>query len=70
MDADVQQLKANTSFMPVTGNEPSRVLPLDDENNENGINNGNENAIIPTPHSNNIQFETPNVQVPVSSSDN
>ena len=55
--------------MAITGNESVTILPLDEENIENEIKNGNENASIPTPPNNDVVFDIPNVKVIVPRSD-
>ena len=61
MGADMQPLEASTSSVPITGNEPATILPLDKENNENQINYGNETANISTAPSDDVEFDITNV---------
>ena len=58
-----------TSSLPIAGNKPVTILPLDEENNENEINDWNETINIPPSPSNDVEFDIPDVQVPVPSSD-
>ena len=41
------------------GNDPVTILPLDDENNENQIANGNKTTNITIPPNNDVQFDMP-----------
>ena len=68
--AGVQPLGTNTSSLSVMGNEPVTILPLDEENNENQINNGKETENICIPPNNDVEFDMPDVQVPVPNFDN
>ena len=69
MGADVQPFKEITSSVPIMGNGPVTNAPLDEENNDNEINNGNETLNIPPHPNNDIEFDIPYVQVSVSCSD-
>ena len=63
MSVGMQSLEENTSSVPLTVNEPVIILHLDEVNNEN------ETTHIPTPPSNDVQFDLLDVQVSLSSSD-
>ena len=63
MGAAMQPSEVNASSVTIMGNKTVKILPLDVENNRN------EPANIPPSHDNDIEFDIPNVQVTVSSSD-
>ena len=56
MGVKVQTLVESTLSVSITGNEPVTSVPLDEENNENEINNGNETVNIPLPPSDDVEF--------------
>ena len=61
MGLDEQPWEESTSSVPITGNEPVTILPPDEENNKNKINNGNWIVIVhPTPN-NFVDFNMTNV---------
>ena len=65
IDENVQTLEESTSSGPTMGNEPIANIPSDEENYENEINNGNETVNIPTSPSSDVEFDIPDIQMPV-----
>ena len=65
----MQPLEQSTPSLPIMGNKPVTNVPLSEENNNNEINHGNETVSILLPHINDIEFGIPNVQVPLSNSE-